>query len=268
VRLLGKRLIALSLLALLVSVIAIGVPVTRIGAQLVSQTTMGLIGVLGVLGLIVGLRLLGVKDDLAESPTVREAKLEHEQAVAEVNRLDREIEQAENERERLRKEQALADEEVRQAKDELAELRRAEASDVDRPHNGPRIAVADGGDTLVEVVGEAQHQAALERIAGGKHPGGTKLAIRARLVPEPSNPYDPDAIRVEIDHAHVGYLSRPAALAFQPVAARLTELGLALDVSGRLKGGWLRDDGDEGDFGVTLTMGTPDELLKGLDRAT
>lgn len=59
-----------------------------------------------------------------------------------------------------------------------------------------------------EVVGESNYQDQL-RAVGGK--GQVRLIIRAELVPESSNQYDPNAVRVDIKGAVVGYLPRADA---------------------------------------------------------
>lgn len=121
---------------------------------------------------------------------------------------------------------------------------------------GPRdlqlVALLGGFD--VEVVGEASYQEALERLCGGRTDEGADLECVATLRAEPSNPYDPDAIRVEIDGEHVGYLNRHAAKAFRPVADRLARQGQVGTCRARIVGGWDRED-DRGHFGVRLDLG-------------
>src|SRR4051812_31164097 len=56
------------------------------------------------------------------------------------------------------------------------------------------------------IVGESNYQDALSRLCGGYTRDGHQLHTRASLVPEPSNPYDKNAIRVDIDAQTVGYL--------------------------------------------------------------
>ncbi len=78
--------------------------------------------------------------------------------------------------------------------------------------------------------------------------------MNASLVLEGSNPYDPQAVRVDIDGKTVGYLSRPTARAFrQQVAAGQPE-GTALPCKARIKGGWDRGPEDQGQFGVWLNL--------------
>jgi hypothetical protein len=113
----------------------------------------------------------------------------------------------------------------------------------------------------VAIVGEGSYQRDLEEIAGGKKEEGVNLLVLAALVPEPDNPYDRNAIAVQIDERTVGYLDREKALAYQPVAKRLRELNAIGLCIGRIRGGWRRPGGDEGHFGVVIHLAPPDKAL-------
>ncbi|WP_374571571.1 HIRAN domain-containing protein [Phenylobacterium sp.] len=111
------------------------------------------------------------------------------------------------------------------------------------------------------IVGESKYQDALLRICGGYTRDGHQLRTRAQLVPEPSNPYDKNAIRVDIDGQTVGYLKRDHAARY---AKRLAEEGLSgeiLDVRAYITGGWRTNQHDKGFFGVQLE--TPWPLKRG-----
>jgi len=58
-----------------------------------------------------------------------------------------------------------------------------------------------------EVVGESHYQPALKRIAAGEK----RKRVMARLVCEPENQYDKDAVRVDVDGKTVGHLPRERA---------------------------------------------------------
>ena len=47
-------------------------------------------------------------------------------------------------------------------------------------------------------VGESHYQAALEALCGGHNRYGHEMECEAELIPEPSNPYDPNAVQVMI----------------------------------------------------------------------
>lgn len=78
-----------------------------------------------------------------------------------------------------------------------------------------------GSETL-EVVGESNYQDALRHLAGAPVPG-IRVPKIAVLAPEPDNPYDANAIQVQIEAHVVGYLSREDAARYLPGVRRLME---------------------------------------------
>lgn len=109
----------------------------------------------------------------------------------------------------------------------------------------------------VDVVGEASYQDELEDVAGGRTYRGADELKTAVLVPEPSNPYDPNAIRVTIDGVLVGYLSRKNAELVSEYLNGLAAQGTLVSCSARVVGGWRRKGGDDGHFGVVLDVDFP-----------
>jgi hypothetical protein len=64
----------------------------------------------------------------------------------------------------------------------------------------------------INVVGESHYQPAIREACGWQGPGSdTFFDCMAELVPEPTNPYDPNAIMVKIEGRQVGHLSRQDA---------------------------------------------------------
>lgn len=113
----------------------------------------------------------------------------------------------------------------------------------------------------VEVAGESAYQGSLEIVAGGRNIDGANIPDhQALLVPEPSNPYDPNAVQVRIGGRLVGYLGREDAMAYRPVIDRVMSNGQYVAWRARLKGGWDRGGNRRGSFGVMLALGTPEEL--------
>jgi hypothetical protein len=109
-----------------------------------------------------------------------------------------------------------------------------------------------------EVVGESNYQDALSRLCGGPTEDGVNFECTARLICEPHNPYDPNAVAVRIGGETIAYLSRGAALAYQK---RMRQLGLRdREVSCRaiVVGGWARprrgQPAETGHFGVKLDL--------------
>jgi hypothetical protein len=101
------------------------------------------------------------------------------------------------------------------------------------------------GDEPLEVVGESRYQEALWSIVGGRRGEPVRYETEAILEAEPDNAYDSDAIKVLIDGALVGYLSREDAAIYRPGLVRLMETSptgcVALEAA--IVGGGPRSDG-------------------------
>lgn len=113
-----------------------------------------------------------------------------------------------------------------------------------------------GRGNTYEIVGEASYQADLLKLAGGrKGEHGVKIDEQATLRPEPSNPHDPNAVAAFIHKKKVGYLNRNDCPTFN---AFLREVGADSAVcDARMVGGWDDDAGNEGHFGVKLSLSWP-----------
>jgi hypothetical protein len=77
------------------------------------------------------------------------------------------------------------------------------------------------GEDRIEVVGESFYRAALREVASGAPDGQGESGPRHRatLVPEPSNQYDSNAVKIVVAGQQVGHLSREfASLAAAPLA--------------------------------------------------
>jgi len=72
------------------------------------------------------------------------------------------------------------------------------------------------GDIRIDVVGESHYQPAIRAACNWKPGADTLFHSTAELVPEPTNPYDRNAIKVTINGACVGYLSRQDAVTLGP----------------------------------------------------
>lgn len=112
--------------------------------------------------------------------------------------------------------------------------------------------LAPGGER--SVVGEARHQDYLEELACGRDDRGCVVQhVMAELVREPDNPYDSDAVRVDVGGRQVGYIPRDEAADYHDVIAALWERGLLATCRAKLTGGWDRP-GDRGHIGVCLDI--------------
>jgi len=132
------------------------------------------------------------------------------------------------------------------------------------------FALASGG--AMEVVGESHYRDEIALVVGGTRPEPVKLVTLAALVPEPTNPYDRNAVGVQIGGRKVGHLSRADAADLAPVLARLTAAGLVGYGRADVYGGWDRGPTDRGDYGITLYIGDAahqvERLARGLDGKT
>jgi predicted Zn-ribbon and HTH transcriptional regulator len=121
------------------------------------------------------------------------------------------------------------------------------------PENAPvaQVSLLGGQDDL-EVVGELAYQSALWRLCGGTVGDRVRHDIVAVLVPEPANPYDPNAIAVQIEGHVVGYLPRATAQEYVPGLRQLmASRGGYVALRGVILGGGYYDDGP-GRLGVWL----------------
>ena len=107
------------------------------------------------------------------------------------------------------------------------------------------------GGIRVDVVGETFYRRKIQQAI--RLLGATEN-VYASLLPEPDNPYDPNAVKVLIAGQHVGHLSRDVAIVFGPVARRITELGCDAQCVAMITGGGMPS--------VVLDLGTPEECLK------
>jgi hypothetical protein len=120
------------------------------------------------------------------------------------------------------------------------------------------------GGWPIKIVGESQYRPGIERVSGGPSRDGVEHKCIARLVPESSNPYDNAAVAVYIADELVGYLDRDAARAYGPTGKALAGRGQVGDTDALIRGGWNRSANDKGDYGVTISLATPDELKRWL----
>ena len=112
-------------------------------------------------------------------------------------------------------------------------------------------ATASPGDRFTfPVVGESRYQDALGRIVGGHNREGHSHQCEATLIPEPTNPYDPQAIKVFIDGEPVGYIPNERTARLHKAMAGRGKLRC----KARIDGGWRTNQHDAGHFGVKLAI--------------
>jgi len=107
-----------------------------------------------------------------------------------------------------------------------------------------------------EVAGESYYQAALRSVAGEGGEDGVSHHCRARLVHEYGNPHDANAIRVEIEGLHVGYLPAHRAGQFRKQMQAMGHEGRDATCAAFINGGW-SDRSSQGHYGVKLGLHWP-----------
>lgn len=114
--------------------------------------------------------------------------------------------------------------------------------------------VFKGRARRVEIVGEAIYEREIAQVAGPKTPNGVNMYVVARLVPEPTNRRDRNAVAVVINGYTVGHLSQKQAVGFHRAMKERGYGGSWLTgFRARIHAGWLRPD-DEGHYSVTLLL--------------
>lgn len=106
----------------------------------------------------------------------------------------------------------------------------------------------------IEVSGESRRQKALEEICGGKRYDSACHEVRARLVLEDDNPVDPNAVRVDVNGAMVGYLDAELAPIYRRALSRAGYHEQAATCDAQIRGGWDRGPEDRGMFGIFLDI--------------
>lgn len=124
--------------------------------------------------------------------------------------------------------------------------------------SSPRWSWWLSGDGRAEVVGESHYQDAIRTAVAGEVtlPGAAfGVEINARLIRESDNPYDENAVRVELPTGLCGYLSREDAEEYAPALDHLSQAGYYGLCTGQVFGGGLRF------YGVWLDLASPEALV-------
>lgn len=108
-----------------------------------------------------------------------------------------------------------------------------------------------------EVRGESKFQDALTALAAPPRPDGYVIRATAVLRPEPQNPHDPYAVRVEINSRLVGYLPREDADVWCDMLLDASLDGRAVAAPARIVGGFLSTPDDVPLYGVRLDLAQP-----------
>jgi hypothetical protein len=136
---------------------------------------------------------------------------------------------------------------------------RSEPPALDESPAGSTIELPKSGyGFTVSAVGESHRQAALKAFGGSKRSAGEEVFFTAALVPEPTNRYDPNAIKVHIQGgAHVGYLSAEDAVEYRDMSKFLIAQKAIGLCRAKLIGGTL----GKPSIGVVLDVADPTAVL-------
>lgn len=119
------------------------------------------------------------------------------------------------------------------------------------------IMLAKGRGFALDVVGESHRQDALDRVCGGKCEEGHKLEVTAQLCFVEDNEWDANAVGVFIDGQLVGYIPRDQAPKVRAGIIAINQEERPVLCSAKVVGGWDRGRGDEGSYGVKLSIASP-----------
>jgi hypothetical protein len=113
------------------------------------------------------------------------------------------------------------------------------------------------GDELVEAVGESFYQPALLTQCGARPGDAVRFPCRASLVAQPDNPYDRNAVAVQISGELVGHLARHEAPHWQSLVRAPASHGYLATCEAMIAG--RGPEGETANLGVFLHLPTLEE---------
>lgn len=116
------------------------------------------------------------------------------------------------------------------------------------------LEITGPGQFAVDVVGVSRRQDVLAAIVERRGRSGRTVNTDATLILENTNPHDVNAVRVEIDGALIGYLSRDNARRYRADLAAAGQPQATVRCKARIVGGFETSDGERAHFGVRLDL--------------
>lgn len=112
----------------------------------------------------------------------------------------------------------------------------------------------------LQVKGESYHRKEIRSLFDHIDPqeGIDATNLTAHLIMEDTNPYDKNAVRVDIQKQAVGYLDKVDALKYRQQLKKLKLSGVIGEVGASIKGGFRLQSGDLADFGILLDLDLDD----------
>ena len=131
---------------------------------------------------------------------------------------------------------------------------------------GSRLVDLTSDDEEAEVAGESHYQDALAEVSNLRDGVVRRRLVVAVLRPEPENPYDRDAVRVEVFGRLVGRIPREDAPEIAPILADLAKHGYLTGTRAMVVGGGIGRSGQRLSFGIRLHIASYDDwpvILRG-----
>jgi hypothetical protein len=91
-------------------------------------------------------------------------------------------------------------------------------------------------------------------VCGAPTEEGVDVRTEVKLVPENTNPYDPQAVRIDAAGNTLAYLSRHDAQEYRKLLAAAGHSDEVVECNARVRGGWNRGPDDQGEFGIYLDL--------------
>lgn len=150
--------------------------------------------------------------------------------------------------------------EKRRADAEAAEWAAAQAASTAPQSGGQAVATEQlhrwppCGDFGVSVIGESNYQSALALVAGRAATGYDGVRCVATIVPETSNPNDPQAVAIRVEGRTVGYLSAEDAVRFRLRLGQFAMPNKPTECGALIRGGGKALDGSKRPYGIWLDI--------------
>lgn len=105
-----------------------------------------------------------------------------------------------------------------------------------------------------QLVGEFYYQSAFKKLVGNHGDRGVHLECLAILIPENTNQYDNQAIRIDIKGMTVGYFSRNDARRFRMRLITKRLMGQTTTCNAIIEGGQLLHEGNRSNYSLSLAI--------------
>jgi HIRAN domain len=121
--------------------------------------------------------------------------------------------------------------------------------EINQKSNSSNDVTVESNTVPIEISGESFYHDAIIDVIGEPTEDGYDVTVNGRLVRDPANKYDSNAIKCLINGRHVGHVNRDDAeeISHYMDTHNITDLLVSCEVTG----GWSRGKNDSGFFGIT-----------------